>query len=42
MNLSTLKEKISSITEIIYFDPNEYLREKTSKSNYVKNRPCWG
>lgn len=28
MNLTSLKEELSSLTEIIYFDSNQYLREK--------------
>jgi hypothetical protein len=32
MNLDRLKGELNSLSEKIYFDPNDYLREKTSKA----------
>src|SRR5690625_5590616 len=36
LSLSTLKKKLSSIHEIIYFDSNECLRQKTSNPVMLK------
>ena len=36
MNLDQLKEELNSLSEIIYFDENDYLREKTSNPTKLK------
>lgn len=36
MNITDFKEKLSALNEIIYFDKNDYLREKTSDFSKLK------